>query len=70
MNDTTQSARISTEGSSTRCNPWKVAAVMLAVIGSFYLLREHWGHLGGSWIYLLLPACLLMHLMHGHGGHE
>ena len=42
---------------------------MLAVIASFYLLREHWQHLGGSWIYLLLLACPLMHLMHGHGGH-
>ena len=47
----------------------KVAAVMLVAIGSFYLLREHWGHLGGSWIYLLLLACPLMHLVHGHGGH-
>ncbi len=47
----------------------KVALLMLAVIAAFYLLREHWSHVTGNWIYLLLLACPLMHLFHGHGGH-
>nr|WP_066342471.1 DUF2933 domain-containing protein [Azohydromonas lata] len=42
---------------------------MLLLIGGFYLLREHWGHVAGLWPYLLLLACPLMHLFHGHGGH-
>lgn len=47
----------------------KVALLMVAVIAGFYLLREHWSHVTGNWIYLLLLACPLMHLFHGHGGH-
>lgn len=47
----------------------KTALWMLALISGFYLLREHWGHVTGNWIYLLLLACPLMHLFHGHGGH-
>jgi hypothetical protein len=35
----------------------------------FYLLREHWGHVAGLWPYLLLLACPVMHLFHGHGAH-
>lgn len=46
------------------------ALVMVLLIGSFYLLREHWGHALGLWPYLILLACSLMHLMHNHGGHE
>lgn len=49
--------------------PLKTALAMAAVIGGFYLLREHWNHVAGNWIYLLLLACPLMHLFHGHGGH-
>lgn len=45
------------------------AAIMLALIGVFFLLREHWKHLGGYWPYLLLLACPVMHLFHGHGHH-
>ncbi|HET7794956.1 MAG TPA: DUF2933 domain-containing protein [Rhizobacter sp.] len=45
------------------------AVVMTALIGLFFLLREHWAHLAGAWAYLLLLACPLMHLFHGHGGH-
>lgn len=47
----------------------KVALAMAALIGAFYLLREHWNHVAGAWIYLLLLACPLMHLFHRHGGH-
>ena len=46
-----------------------IAAGMTALIGAFFLLREHWGHVAGYWPYLLLLACPLMHLFHGHGGH-
>ena len=44
------------------------ALVMLALIAGFFLLREHWSHIAGYWPYLLLLACPLMHLFHGHGG--
>jgi hypothetical protein len=46
-----------------------IAAGMTALIGAFFLLREHWGHVAGYWPYLLLLACPVMHLFHGHGGH-
>jgi hypothetical protein len=49
--------------------PLKIALLMVALIGGFYLLREHWNHVAGNWIYLILLACPLMHLFHGHGGH-
>ena len=50
--------------------PLTIALLMLALIAVFYLLREHWGHVAGLWPYLLLLACPLMHLFHGHGGHR
>lgn len=40
----------------------------LAVAG-FFLLSEHRAHLLGWLPYLLLLACPLMHLFHGHGQH-
>jgi hypothetical protein len=49
--------------------PVRTALMMVAVVGGFYLLREHWDHVAGNWVYLLLLACPLMHLFHGHGGH-
>lgn len=49
--------------------PVKTALLMVALVGGFYLLREHWNHVTGNWVYLLLLACPLMHLFHGHGGH-
>src|SRR5450759_1567706 len=49
--------------------PIGMALETLALIAGFFLLREHWGHVLGLWPYLLLLACPLMHLMHGHGGH-
>ena len=54
---------------------WKskigIALIMLAVIGIFYVAREHYGHLSQALPYLILLLCPLMHLfMHGgHGGH-
>lgn len=56
---------------------WKssggVALIMVGLVVAFYLIREHWTHLGQTWPYLLLFLCPLMHLMHGghgHGGHS
>jgi len=59
----------SSRGSSGPGRPAKTALLMVAVVGGFYLLREHWDHVAGNWVYLLLLACPLMHLFHGHGGH-
>jgi hypothetical protein len=44
---------------------------MIAVILGFFIIREHWEHLTGKWIYLLLLLCPLMHFFGqgGHGGH-
>jgi hypothetical protein len=49
--------------------PLKTALLMVALVGGFYLLQEHWNHVAGGWAYLLLLACPLMHFFHGHGGH-
>jgi len=46
-----------------------IAVAMLGLIGTFYLLREHWGHALGALPYLLLLACPLLHLF-GHGKHR
>ena len=40
----------------------------LAIAG-FFLVVEHRAHLYQYWPYLLLAACPLLHLFHGHGGH-
>lgn len=56
-------------GSSGRRWPVKTALLMVTLVGGFYLLREHWDHVAGSWVYLLLLSCPLIHLFHDHGGH-
>ncbi|ABM94606.1 DUF2933 domain-containing protein [Methylibium petroleiphilum] len=56
-------------GAPSRRRPATIAMLMVVLIVAFYLLREHWGHVSGLWPYLLLMACPLMHLFHGHGGH-
>lgn len=43
--------------------------VGFALVALFFLLTEHRAHLYGWLPYLLLAACPLMHLFHGHGGH-
>lgn len=53
--------------------PWyrsrgAIAVAMIAVILAFFVIREHWEHLTGVWVYLLLLLCPLMHFF-GHGGH-
>ena len=47
--------------------PWILGA--FAVIALFFLLTEHRAHLLGALPFLLLAACPLLHLFHGHGGH-
>ena len=59
----------SPESLHRRPRAWGAALLMVALIAGFYLLREHWNHVAGVWPYLLLLACPLMHLFHGHGGH-
>ena len=56
-------------GALVRRRPLMIALLMVAAMGGFYLLREHWNHVAGQWVYLLLLACPLMHLLHGHGSH-
>ncbi|HEX6066495.1 MAG TPA: DUF2933 domain-containing protein [Longimicrobiales bacterium] len=40
----------------------------LAIAG-FFLITEHRAHVFQYWPFLLLAACPLLHLFHGHGGH-
>ncbi len=49
--------------------PTWVAACGFAAVALFFLITEHRAHLFGALPYLLLAACPLMHLFHGHGGH-
>jgi len=69
MNATHDVLPSDTRGSSGLRRRVRSAVLMVALIGGFYLLREHWSHVAGNWVYLLLLACPLMHLFHGHGGH-
>ena len=39
----------------------------LAIAG-FFLVTEHRAHLYQYWPLLLLAACPLLHIFHGHGG--
>ncbi|CAH0343549.1 MULTISPECIES: DUF2933 domain-containing protein [Rhizobium/Agrobacterium group] len=48
---------------------WTLIAASLGVIVAFFVLREHWAHALGLAPYIILLACPLLHLFHGHGGH-
>jgi len=48
---------------------WVLLVASLGVVVTFFVLREHWAHALGLAPYLLLLACPLMHLFHGHGSH-
>lgn len=67
--ETGPSAPLTPELHQRKPRTWGAALLMVALIAGFYLLREHWNHVAGTWPYLLLLACPLMHLFHGHGGH-
>jgi hypothetical protein len=69
MNTTHHEHATATPRASAMSRPVKIGLLMVAVIAGFFLAREHWDHLAGSWVFLLLLACPLMHLFHGHGGH-
>lgn len=43
--------------------------VAFALIAAFFLFTEHRAHLLGWLPFLLLLACPLLHLFHGHGNH-
>jgi hypothetical protein len=49
----------------------KWALIGFLTVAGFFLFTEHRAHLLGILPYLLLLACLLMHLFmhHGHGNH-
>ena len=68
MENHTQHSSQHASGTTPAPAAWKGAAIMVAVIAAFYLLREHWGHALGIAPYLILLACPLMHLFM-HGGH-
>ncbi len=51
---------------SSRNGPVLIAFLAIA---AFFLITEHRAHLFGALPYLLLLACPLLHLFHGHGGH-
>ncbi len=53
----------------TSSRTWTLMGASLVVIVLFFILREHWGHALGFLPYLVLLACPIMHLFHGHGGH-
>lgn len=69
MNTTRHDRPSSTSDTPLQRRSQAIALVMFALIGGFYLLREHWGHVAGYFPYLLLLACPVMHLFHGHGHH-
>ncbi|WP_313055956.1 DUF2933 domain-containing protein [Pseudomonas lopnurensis] len=49
----------------------RVVLLMLAVIGLFYVVREHFDHAVQALPYLILLLCPLLHLFgHKHGGHD
>ena len=41
--------------------------ILFALIALFFLVSEHRAHWCGALPYLLLLACPLLHLLHGHG---
>ncbi|MGE4407091.1 DUF2933 domain-containing protein [Pseudomonas sp.] len=52
-------------------SPAGIALLMLAMIGLFYLMREHVTHGARLLPYLILLLCPLMHLFgHRHGDHD
>lgn len=56
------------ESSRLRWLAGLVLCAFLAIAG-FLLLAEHRAHVFGALPWLLLLACPLLHLLHGHGAH-
>jgi DUF2933 family protein len=40
-----------------------------AAVAAFFLITEHRAHVFEFLPFVLLAACPVMHLLHGHGGH-
>jgi len=57
----------SPKGQRGSVSTWVFAG--FALVALFFLLAEHRAHLYGWLPYILLAACPLMHLFHGHGRH-
>jgi hypothetical protein len=51
-------------------SPLGVFMLIAGAVGVYYLLTEHLAHVSQAVPYLILLACPLMHLFHGHGRHE
>lgn len=49
-------------------SPLGVFMLIAGAVGIYYLLTEHLTHFAQAVPYLLLLACPLMHLFHGHHG--
>jgi len=50
-------------------SPLGVFMVLAGLVGAYYLLTEHLRHVSQAIPYLILLACPVMHLFHGHGHH-
>lgn len=50
-------------------SPLGLFMLLAGAVGIYYLLTEHLTHLTQAVPYLVLLACPLMHLFHGHGHH-
>lgn len=53
--------------SADRASRW--VFIGFALIAAFFLFTEHRAHVFEYLPFLLLAACPLLHLLHGHGGH-
>ncbi len=53
-------------------SPLGIFMLAAGAVGIYYLLTEHLTHVSQALPYLILLACPLMHLFHGHGhrGHR
>ena len=50
---------------------YSIGLIVMGAAAAYFLLTEHRAHFFGALPFLLLLACLLMHVFmhHGHGGH-
>jgi hypothetical protein len=48
---------------------WAIVLLGFTLAAAFLLVTEHAAHAWGILPYLLLIACPLLHLFHGHGSH-
>jgi len=56
-------------GGKTRNRAGRYVFIGFLLIAGFFLFTEHRAHLFGALPFLLLLACPLLHLFHGHRGH-